>query len=101
MKKKTYLISNKAVSDLEEIWLYTLEKWSVEQADRYYNLIIGEIEFICKNSHSGKPVDHIKKGYRVSKVKSHVVFYRISTEQVIEVIRILHESMDIPNRLND
>ena len=48
MKKKTYLISNKAVSDLEEIWLYTLEKWSVEQADRYYNLIIGEIEFICK-----------------------------------------------------
>jgi toxin ParE1/3/4 len=101
MKKKTYLISNKAVLDLQEIWLYTLEKWSIEQADRYYNLIIGEIEFICKNIHSGKSMDYIKKGYRVSKVKSHLIFYRISTEQIIEVIRILHESMDIPNRLND
>ncbi len=101
MKKKTYLISNKAVLDLQEIWLYTLEKWSVEQADRYYNLIIGEIEFICKNVHSGKPIGHIKKGYGVSKVKSHLIFYRISNEQIIEVIRILHEGMDIQDRLND
>ena len=101
MKKKTYLLSNKAVLDLQEIWLYTFEKWSVEQADRYYNLIIGEIEFICKNIHSGKPMDFIRKGYRVSKIKSHLIFYRISNEQIIEVIRILHESMDIPNRLID
>ncbi len=101
MKKKTYLLSKKAVLDLEEIWLYTVEKWSIEQADRYYNLIIAEIEFICKNIHSGRPLDYIKKGYRVSKLKSHLIFYRISSEQIIEVIRILHESMDIPNRLND
>ena len=101
MKKKTYQLSNKAVLDLQEIWLYTFEKWSVEQADRYYNLIIGEIEFICKNIHAGKAMNHVREGYRVSKVKSHLIFYRISNEQIIEVIRILHESMDIPNRLTD
>ena len=101
MKKKTYRLSNKAVSDLQEIWLYTFEKWSVEQADQYYNLIIGEIEFICKNIHSGKEMNYVREGYRVSKVKSHLIFYRVSNEQIIEVIRILHESMDIPNRLTN
>jgi plasmid stabilization system protein ParE len=39
-------LSRKAEEDLEEIWLYTLEKWSKEQADRYLNLIFDEIEFL-------------------------------------------------------
>ena len=95
-----YVISKKAVSDLEEIWLYTVEKWSVEQADRYYNLIFDEIHYICKNSTSGKSMEHVRKGYRSSKVKSHLIFYRIRNN-AIEVIRILHERMDIENRIND
>ena len=43
MKKPSYSISRKAIEDLENIWLYTLEKWSEKQADRYYGLIIDEI----------------------------------------------------------
>jgi len=46
MKTQSYRISEKAIEDLENIWTYTLHKWSIEQADRYYNLIINEIEFI-------------------------------------------------------
>lgn len=101
MRKRDYIISRKALSDLEEIWLYTLEKWSIEQSDRYYNLIIDEIENISKSTNAGKSMGHIRKGYRASKVKSHLIFYRISNEELIEVIRILHEQMDIENRLND
>jgi toxin ParE1/3/4 len=101
MKKRTYLLSKKAISDIEEIWLYTLEKWSLQQVDRYYNLIFDEIEYICKNANAGKSIEHIRKGYRVSKVKSHLIFYRISGENIIEVIRVLHERMDIEKRLND
>lgn len=101
MKKRTYVISKKAITDIEEIWLYTLKKWSLDQADRYYNLIFDEIEYICKNANAGKSMEYIRKGYRVSKVKSHLIFYRISTENTIEIIRVLHERMDIENRLND
>lgn len=100
MKSLPYVISKKAVSDLEEIWLYTFEKWSIDQADRYYNLILDEIQFICKNVNVGKTMEHVRKGYRASKVKSHLIFYRIQNNTV-EVIRILHEQMDIENRLND
>ncbi|MDH7461380.1 type II toxin-antitoxin system RelE/ParE family toxin [Chitinophagaceae bacterium 26-R-25] len=98
MKPFPYVISKDALSDLNEIWLYTLERWSADQADRYYNLIFDEINFICNNPNAGKSKEHIRKGYRASKVKSHLIFYRVVNE-VIEVIRILHENMDIENRL--
>ena len=35
---KKYRISEQAISDLGKIWLYTLNKWSREQADRTHNL---------------------------------------------------------------
>jgi len=100
MKKRSYVISKKAVADLEEIWLYTVEKWSVEQADRYYNLIFDEINYICKNSNAGKSMEDVRKGYHASKVKYHLIYYRVVND-TIEVIRILHERMDIENRLNE
>lgn len=100
MKSLAYVITKKAVSDLEEIWLYTVEKWSIDQADRYYKLIFDEIHFICKNLNAGKSMEHVRKGYRASKVKSHLIYYRIEND-IIEVIRILHERMDIENRLNE
>jgi len=101
MKKGTYNISEQADKDLEDIWLYTYQNWSVEQADRYFNLIIDEIKHISNNVKGGKSIDHIKVGYRVSKVKSHLIFYKESIEFNIEIIRILHERMDIQSRLND
>jgi toxin ParE1/3/4 len=44
-----YIISEKALEDINNIWIYTAENWSVEQANRYYNLIIDEIEYIVDN----------------------------------------------------
>lgn len=98
MKLRPYIISKQAIVDLEEIWFYTVEKWSIEQADRYHSLIFDEVNFICRNIDAGKPMNHIRKGYWVSKVKSHLIFYRVVND-VVEIIRILHERMDIDNRL--
>ena len=99
MTKGKYRISEKAVKDLEIIWEYTYEKWSVNQADRYYKLITSEIEFIAKNNMSGKSMDHIKEGYRATIVKSHLIFYRVHTDNIIEIIRILHQKMDVENEI--
>jgi toxin ParE1/3/4 len=94
-----YRISEKAISDLEKIWLFTLSKWSREQADRYHQLIMDEIKFMVENYKLCRNVDHIRVGYRVSKVKSHLVFCRKTDDNTIEIIRILHQNMDIENRL--
>jgi len=101
MKTQSYRISEKAVEDLENIWNYTFHKWSIEQADRYYNLIIDEIEFIARNFLTGKSMDHIKNGYRASIVKSHLIFYRKSQDNQVEVIRILHQKIDVETRINE
>ena len=101
MKSRTYIISKKAVADIEEIWFYTLQKWSLEQADRYYNLVFDEIDYICKNPNAGKSMSHVRKGYRAIKVKSHLIFYKVPSDNEIEIVRILHEKMDIENRLSD
>ena len=100
MKSLPYAISKRAVADLEEIWLYSAQNWSLEQADRYYNLIIDEIKFICKVPTAGRSYDYVREGYRATKVKSHIIFYRIANSTV-EVIRVLHERMDVNKRLGE
>ncbi len=39
-----YIFSNKAIEDLSDIWNYTYNKWSENQADKYYYLILESCE---------------------------------------------------------
>ncbi len=95
-----FRISKEAENDLEKIWLYTFENWSIEQAERYLNLIFDEIDYLCLKPTSGFNFENIRKGYWRSKVKSHFIFYKINSKQdELEVIRVLHEMMDIENQL--
>ena len=97
-----YKISQEANWDLENIWLYTYENWSVEHADRYFDLIMDEIEYLAENPKFGKDYGRVRKGYFRSKIKSHFIFYKINQKQEkIEIIRILHQRMDINSRLNE
>lgn len=34
-------------------------------------------------------------------VGKHIIFYRTTTGSAIEVVRILHQRMDLPNRLKE
>lgn len=56
-----YRLSRKAEEDLEGIWLYTLETWSIVQADRYLSLIFDEIEFLSIHPKSGQDFNPIRK----------------------------------------
>ena len=94
-----YIISKKALEDINNIWIYTAENWSAEQANRYYDLIYDEIEYIVKNFEMARDFGKIRKSYRYSKVKSHLIFFKKDKMNEIEVVRVLHERMDIENRL--
>ena len=97
-----YKISIEAKNDIEKIWLYTFENWSIEQADRYFDLIMDEIEYIAENPASGKDFSDVRKGYLRTRIKSHFIFYKENKKlNEVEIIRILHQRMDIENRLND
>ncbi|MFC2079858.1 type II toxin-antitoxin system RelE/ParE family toxin [Bacteroidota bacterium] len=96
-----YKISQRALQDLNDIWQYTHANWSIIQADRYYNLILDQIEFLSKEVYNGISRDYIKIGYRSIAIKSHIVFYKISDDNVLEVVRILHKMVDIETKLKE
>ena len=101
MKRPRYRTSAKAVEDLNRIWQFTFETWSIEQADRFITRLLMRSIFLAATKLNGKPFDPVGKGYCASIAKSHVIFYRIQTDEIIEVIRILHQRMDIKSRLHE
>ena len=94
---RPYRLSPRAETDLEEIWLYTFEHWSAEQADRYQHLIMAAIEGLANGRKTGRQV-RVREAYYKYPVGSHVVFYRQSDSN-LDVIRILHQRMDVPAHL--
>lgn len=93
--------TKKAVEDLTQIWEYTIEEWSEEQADRYYKILISDCEFIAKHPDIGKKYDSILVGLRGFKSIKHIIFYRPISKNLIEISRILHERMDIDKRIEE
>jgi len=89
-----YRIRSLAQSDIESIWLYTLEQWGVEQANTYLEAIIKRFDWLVVNPLLGKNRDDIKKGYYCFPEGMHLVFYVIKDTQ-IEIIGVPHQSMDI------
>jgi toxin ParE1/3/4 len=97
--KTTFRISAKAREDIYEIWLYTYENWSLNQANYYYRLLFQEINAIVSDINCGKDIGFIKLGYRQFKVKSHLIVYRVAEDGIVEIIRVLHQMMDISNQI--
>ena len=95
-----YIFSQKAISDLNGIWDYTFETWSEEQADKYYNIIIRQVDDISKNPDLGRKFDEVDDNLLGFRIEKHVIFYQIN-ENNIEIIRILHAQMDFKNRLKE
>ena len=96
-----YHLSNKAVEDLNGIWDYTFDNWSEEQADKYYNMLLGFCQDIADNPELGKNYDGIRTGLLGLKANRHIIFYRKIETSPIEIIRILHERMDLKNRIKE
>jgi len=98
---KSYKLTNKAVDDLTKIWEYTIEKWSEQQADKYYITLLDSCQAIANNPELGKKYADINADLFGYKINRHIIFYRKLTNQPVEITRILHERMDLKSRLND
>ena len=94
-----FYLTNKAVVDLEEIWKYTVETWSENQAEIYYSLLIDSCQELANKPNQGKSYEVVEKNVLGFKTGQHLIFYRIVTEKEIEVVRILHGMMDLKNHL--
>jgi toxin ParE1/3/4 len=95
------ILRQEAIDDLNNIWEYTFEKWSENQADKYY----AALKFACKEigEYPDLGIEYTAIGRNLLGLKSgkHIIFYQLISDDEIEVIRILHERMDLKNRLTE
>ena len=92
-KNRIHRLSPLAEADLEEIWLYTFGQWSREQAGEYHRGIMTVIEGLASGSKRGQRAD-VREGYWKYNIGLHIVYFRCS-DDYLDVIRILHERMDV------
>ena len=93
-----YSLTPAARADLESIWDYTATHWGEEQAEDYTRNIQAACEALSKGKMVSRSADDIRQGYRKVAVGSHVMFFRMQSGGV-EIIRILHQSMDVERHL--
>ncbi len=95
------VLRQEAIDDLNDIWAYSFEEWSENQADKYYAIL----EFACRqigqNPELGKEYEWISNNLRGLRTGKHIIFYQVLKDQGIEIIRILHEQMDLKKRVSE
>ena len=96
-----YKLSKKAVEDLSAIWNYTYDKWSEKQADLYYKMLLDNCAKIAENPLLGKNYEGILDQFYGLRAGNHIIFYRKIEKNLVEITRILHERMDLENRIVD
>lgn len=94
-----YKLTKLAEYDLEKIWEYTVKEWSMNQAEKYIDSLLSGFEAIGEGKIKGKAIDSVLKGYKKALHGKHYIFFRFSQDNVAEIIRVLHVSMDVEKHL--
>ncbi|MCD6030297.1 MAG: parE1 [Thermomicrobiales bacterium] len=91
--KKGVVLSAKAEADVNDILLFTWQRWGEEQRDRYEVALDRAIAALGDFPEVGSSVSRLFPGCRARHVGRHILYYRILDDS-IEVVRILHERTD-------
>src|SRR5262245_45994338 len=113
------VIAPKARQDIADILAWTLENFGPQMATRYSKLIQTAIEAVAANPElagsAGRPdiaencrtyhLFHSRKkaGPRGRRVRNprHFLLYRVAETDVVQIGRVLHDSMDLEQHLPD
>lgn len=106
-----YRISAEARQDLADILVYSAQQFGPAARQRYQSLLVSSFSLIAAEPYA--PVtrarDELHEGLRSLHLAHtqrgvpadqrvgqprHVVFYRVAAEDVIEIVRLLHEVME-------
>ena len=90
-----FSLTEKAKDDLKNIARFTESRWGKEQRNNYLKSLDDCFQQLGDSPAMGKSCEEIKPGYYKFPTGSHVVYYHYKTERQIEIVRILHQSMDV------
>jgi toxin ParE1/3/4 len=94
-----FFLTPAAEADLEAIWDYTEENWGERQAERYVAAISDACRSLAARAYPGRDAGHLRPGVRVAAVGMHLLYFLRREDGAPEIIRILHQRMDVPRHL--
>lgn len=96
-----YVLTKAAQADLDQIWEYTERTWSTNQAEFYVGMIRDACRALGSKEKTGQPADRFRPGYFRMSVGSHFIFYTLARDGIVQVMRVLHRRMNLPERLRE
>ncbi|RLV57804.1 type II toxin-antitoxin system RelE/ParE family toxin [Parashewanella curva] len=97
---KPFALTQKAKTDLIEIAKFTMKRWGREKRNLYLKEFDQAFFLLAERPSIGKSCDEIREGYRKFPQGSHIIFYKQIDNSRINIIRILHKSMDVDIHFN-
>jgi toxin ParE1/3/4 len=76
-----------------------VETWSVDQADNYVRTLDNDMQRLREYPELGAPHPTRLANFRKLASGHHLIFYLLDGQD-IEIVRILHERMDVDDKLS-
>ena len=90
-----FSLTEAAKNDLKNIARFTQKRWGREQRNHYLKTLDDCFHQLCSKPAMGKTCDEIRPGYHKFPTGSHIVYYRSKSNQQIDIVRVLHENMNV------
>lgn len=90
-----FTLTEKAKNDLKDIARFTQKRWGREQRNKYLATLDSSFRRLAENPSIGNDCSEVKEGYQKHPTGSHVIYYRCPEKAPLQIVRVLHESMDV------
>ena len=94
-----FVLTSKAKSDLKSIAKYTSKNWGRTQRNKYLSVMNSTFCDLADDVLIGQRYFNILNKYYKYQIGKHIIFYHRIDKNMIEIVRILHEKMDIQSHL--
>lgn len=88
-----YWLTPAAQRDLEDIWLYTAQTWSMAQADRYTDIIEDTFDRLLFMPEMARERREFDPPVRIHPSAEHLIIYRVEEDQLV-ILRVLGAGQD-------
>ncbi|MFD1507945.1 type II toxin-antitoxin system RelE/ParE family toxin [Lacimonas salitolerans] len=88
-----YRLTPAAQDDLEDIWLYTLQQWSIKQADRYADILEDTFDRLLFMPEMARERTEVDPPVRIHPSGGHLIIYRIERDHLV-ILRVLGAGQD-------
>lgn len=90
---RLYRLTPRALDDLDDIWRFSAETWSIKQADHYIDELVRIFETIAIMPTLARERNEFTPPVRIHPHESHLIIYTIEADH-IAVLRLLSGQQD-------